>query len=681
MRRCEGSLHGRTNEAGAVCTLADVLRRRAATEPEHIAYTFVRDGEGDEETITYRALDGRARGVAAALASTASSEAPVMLLFEPGLDFIAAFFGCLQAGVVAVPVYPPEPRDPASGIARIRRVAADAGASIVLTTRGVERRLSAAGASLASAGLVCRAVDEIAPVSESAAGYPCGRDGVDVAFLQYTSGSTGTPRGVMVTHANLIAHGARVARVLALDAQAVAVSWLPVYHDMGLIGTVLIPLQVGFHSIQMSPLAFLERPLRWLQAISRHRGTLSPAPNFAFDLVVRKTTVAERRGLDLRTWRAAMNGAEPIRAETCERFIAAFAPCGFRREAFVPCYGLAEATLMVAGGPAGSGPMRRAVDGASLDTHRVVTTEPDAPGARILVGSGRPIPDVEVHVMHPETGRPCGDGEVGELWLAGPTVAAGYWRRDDDTAAVFRARGRNARDMLRTGDLGFVDADGVVFVTGRCKDLIVLRGRNYYPQDLEATATAAHPALRPGGAAAFAIDDDADGLVVVHEADGADRPTLAAAATALRDAIARVHGLHVRAVVLIPPRTLPKTSSGKVRRHACRAALAARELPVLYAEPSDAPAGIARHATPTLRRCDAAAVEDMLTAIVAELRDVPRTDIRRDAALAALGIDSAEAANLAAALEAKLGRPVPLAVLMEQPTIAAVAGALVEVAA
>ena len=285
------------------------------------------------------------------------------------------------------------------------------------------------------------------------------------------------------------------------------VGWLPLYHDMGLVGTVLIPMQIGFPSVQMSPLAFLERPMRWLRALTRHGGTLSPAPNFAFDVCVRRTTPSERDGLDLRRWAAAMNGAEPVRAETCERFITTFAPYGFRAEALVPCYGLAESTLMVAGGPVGRRMVARAVDAGALARHRIVDAASSDAGTRTIVGCGDVLRGHDVRVVHPETARECGAGEVGELWVRGPCVASGYWGRSADTAATFGARlATEEGGFLRTGDLGFV-RDGVVFVTGRHKDLIVVRGRNYYPQDLERTAERAHPALRAGGGAAFVLDD------------------------------------------------------------------------------------------------------------------------------------------------------------------------------
>lgn len=660
--------HAATGPRG-LHTIGDVLRHRAAIAPDEIAYTFLVDGEHEAQHVSYRDLERRARRIAAAL----TSGDPVLLVFDPGLEFIAALFGCFLAGVVAVPTYPPDPRDLASGRRRVRRIADDAGARVALTTAAVRARL-ASGDEPASRPLEWSVLEALPPESD-ASWRPAERAPEQVAFLQYTSGSTDDPRGVMITHANIMAHAARAAAMLAIDAASVVVSWLPMYHDMGLIGTVLIPMYVGCRAVQMSPLAFLERPRRWLQAISRYGGTLSPAPNFAYDLVLRKTSPAERAGLDLRTWRGALNGAEPVRAETCEQFIAAFAGCGLRREFFVPCYGLAEATLMVAAGPMRRGPLTMVVDGRALEAHRVAPSRRTTGMVRTLVASGTVVPGVQVAIVDPDRREARPDGEVGEIWVAGDIVAAGYWRRPEESAATFAAHCADGRGpFLRTGDLGFVH-DGLLFVTGRRKDLIVVRGRNLYPQDLEHAAAGAHAALRPGGGAAFAVDDGrSERVAIVHEIASDDPETWRAAVDAIREAITRAFLVEPHAVTLIPPKALPKTSSGKVRRRACRAMLEAGELTVLARWPdagsADAPL-----------RGNAAAIEAWLLRTIADIRNLPAGTVDRDAALVALGVDSAEAAHVAAELEARLGRRVPLALVMEQPTIGALASALGTVSA
>ena len=665
------------DESTGGITLVDVLRRRAEESPDRTAYTFLVDGEDIETSLTYLELDVWARRIAVALAARHLEGRTALLVFDPGLDFVAGLFGCFLAGVIAVPVYPPDPRAMAVGLGRLEQIAADADAAIVLTTAGVRER----AASWLSSVPTLRAL-EWCPVEAVHIGSEVawrdrgvGRDAI--AFLQYTSGSTGSPKGVMVTHGNIMAHGASVAAALGLTASAVVVSWLPLYHDMGLIGSVLIPLQVGCRSVQVSPLDFLERPVRWLRAISRYRGTLSPAPNFAFDLVVRRTSEAERRGLDLRSWAAAMNGAEPVRAETCDRFAAAFAPYGFRRDAFVPCYGLAEATLMVSGGPAGSVDVIT-VDGAALERHRVVDVPAGAAGARTLVGCGRVTPGLEVVIADAETHAEVGPGEIGEIRVAGGHVTAGYWHRPEDTAAVFAGRlaSRSRGSLLRTGDLGFMRGD-TVFVTGRLKDLLIVRGRNLYPQDLERTAAQAHPSLRPGGGAAFAVDagDGDERVVLVHESNAVGTEEAVAAVDAVARAIAAEYDVRPHAIVLIRPHTLPKTSSGKVRRRACRDAYGSARLETLPLPASVPPAAS------VVATVDAGVIEAWLVGIVADLRRLPPERIRRDDVLMALGIDSAEAAEVAAALGNRLGRPVPLRLVFEHPTIASLAERLSEVAA
>jgi acyl-CoA synthetase (AMP-forming)/AMP-acid ligase II/acyl carrier protein len=684
---------GDASQVGAesAVTLVDIVQRRARAEAEHIAYRFLVDGESDERTLTYAALDAQARRIAVALAARGTEMARALLLYEPGLEFIAGLFGCFFAGVIAVPVFPPDPRDMASGLRRVQRLAADAAASIVLTSTAARAWIEpAAGLVPDLMQLEWCATDALRLGAETA-WQPPSLDAARVALLQYTSGSSGTPKGVMVTHGNILAHGQAVEAALHLTRRTVVVSWLPLYHDMGLIGTVLIPMQIGFGSVQMSPLAFLERPRRWLQALSRYGGTLSAAPNFAYDLCVRRIAPVERRGLDLSTWTAAMNGSEPVRPESYERFIAAFEPCGFRRAAFRPCYGLAEATLMVAGGPPGTAPASLAVDGAALDRHRIVDTAPSRPGARVIMGCGRIVPGLDVVIVHPEACTACAADEVGEIWVAGAGVAAGYWGRSDATAAVFGAHVAESGKgpFLRTGDLGFV-RDGVVFVTGRHKDLIVIRGRNYYPQDLERTAERAHSALRAGGGAAIPIDAGGEErLAIIHEIDPDDETIRAQVTTAIRNAVAREHQLHTHTVVLIRPRTLPKTSSGKVRRRACRRALDGGRLQVVEVWRADA--GPQGSATTDLDRNDDAAVRvalpsvaeigNWLVATIAELRDLPPAEVRPDDALIALGVDSAEVAQVAAGLEDWLARPVPLRLFREHPTIAALARAVREVSA
>ncbi|MGD2115813.1 MAG: fatty acyl-AMP ligase, partial [Acidobacteriota bacterium] len=579
-------------------SLVELLRIRAAERPTDVAYTFLADGEEEAGSLTYGELDRQARAIGAALREAGASGAPVLLLFPPGLEFVAAFLGCLYGGAAAVPAYPPRSR---RTLPRLRSIVADARPAAALTTGEILGRLDAMADALPELGagegesgvrlIATDALDRADP--EAAERWVDPEAGPDtLAFLQYTSGSTAAPKGVRVTHGNLLHNEEMIRRAFGQSEESVIVGWLPLYHDMGLIGNVLQPLYVGARCVLMSPVAFLQKPSRWLRAISRYRATTSGGPNFAYDLCARKARPEEGEGegeLDLSSWRVAFNGAEPVRAETLERFAAAFAPHGFRREAFYPCYGLAEATLFVTGGALDEAPAVASLEPAALEAGRAVDAgEPEA--GRRLVGCGHVWAGQEVRIVDPERLEPLADGRVGEIWVHGPSVADGYWKNPEVTEAEFRARlpqddsEEDAGPYLRTGDLGFL-RDGELFVTGRLKDLIILRGRNLYPQDVERTAETAHPALRPGCGAAFALTGEAsaDGeerLVLVQEVHRRHHKELdaGAVADAVRMAVAAEHDAAVDTVVLIRHGTILKTSSGKIRRRACREALLAGEL-------------------------------------------------------------------------------------------------------
>jgi acyl-CoA synthetase (AMP-forming)/AMP-acid ligase II len=426
-----------------------------------------------------------------------------MLLYPPGLDFIATFFGCQYAAVVAVPAYPPRMNRAPTGI---QAIAADAGATVALTSDAVLERIGP---------LIDRTADLNALRWLSTDGPERGYErewrrpeitGDTLAFLQYTSGSTGTPKGVMLSHSNLLHNSALIAYAFEHTRSSSGVFWLPSYHDMGLIGGILQPLYVGRPNVLMPPMAFIQKPFRWLQAISRYRGTTSGGPDFAFDLCVRKITPSERATLDLSSWTVAFSGAEPVRAETLDRFAGTFAPCGFRPEAFYPCYGLAEATLLVSGGYKTAPPIVCWFDGKSLEADRVVPIAAGADGARALVGCGQSMPDQQTVIADPNRLTRMPAGRVGEVWVSGPSVAQGYWQRSDETEQTFRAYLQDTGEgpFLRTGDLGFTH-DGELFVTGRLKDLVIVRGRNHYPQDIEATVARSYAGLRAGWAAAFTV--------------------------------------------------------------------------------------------------------------------------------------------------------------------------------
>jgi len=551
--------------------LVELLSHRAACQGEERVFTFLADGERDEAQLSFAELDRQARAIAARLQARDPAGERALLLYPPGLEFIAALFGCLYAGVVAVPVYPPRRN---RSLERLEAVAADAEARVALTTQQVLARVDAPADRTSALGrLTWLATSQVTDETGSA-WQPPRVDADTLALLQYTSGSTGTPKGVMLSHGNLIHNSALIAAALEHTRSSSGVFWLPAYHDMGLIGGILQPLYVGRPNVLLSPMSFLQKPYRWLAAVSRYRATTSGGPNFAYDLCLRKITPEERQTLDLSTWQVALSGAEPVRAETLRAFAEAFAPCGFRPEAFYPCYGLAEATLMVSGGFAGRAPVVQGFRAESLAAGKAVPGEPDEDGVRPLVGCGGQLPDQQVVIVDPAAGRACLEGEVGEVWVAGPSVAQGYWRKPELTEATFRARRADTGEgpFLRTGDLGFL-YEGVLFPAGRIKDLIIIRGVNHYPQDIEHTVERSHPRLRPGCGAAFTAERDGrQELVVVHEIERARAAPLDEVFQAVRREVSAQHGLTLDAIVLLRAGTTPKTTSGKIQRHACREA-------------------------------------------------------------------------------------------------------------
>jgi acyl carrier protein len=563
-------------------TLVDLLRHRAHHQARMQAYTFLVDGEQEEVVLTYAELDRQARALASRLAQLNLQGERALLLYPAGLEFIVGFFGCLYAGVVAVPAYPPRMN---RSLDRIHSIALDAEARVALTTTAVhERVLPLLDETPDLKRLTWLATDRPTDGLEDAWRRPEVDSGT-LAFLQYTSGSTGTPKGVMLRHSNLLHNCAVIAHAFEHTRSSRCVFWLPCYHDMGLVGGILAPLYQGCPNVLMSPMAFLQRPFRWLQAISRYRGTTSGGPNFAYDLCIRKITPEQRAKLDLSCWSVAFNGAEPVRGETLDRFAEVFEPCGFRREAFYPCYGLAEATLLVSAGLKAQPPVVRAFDSKALENRTVI----EAPildiddGARRLVGSGQELADEKIVIADPETLQRCGPGQVGEIWVANPSVAQGYWRRREETQHTFGARLVDSGDgpFLRTGDLGFFQ-DGELFVAGRLKDLIIIRGLNHYPHDIELTVEKSHPAVRPNCGAAFTIEvAEQTRLIVVYEVVRRQQAELEVVFDAIRRDVSREHELQLDAILLVKTGSIPKTSSSKIQRHACRDAFLAGSLDVV----------------------------------------------------------------------------------------------------
>jgi amino acid adenylation domain-containing protein len=667
-------------------TFVDLLRLRAERQPDQLAYRFLPQGEHNAHSLTYAALDRQAHAIGAALVEAGARDQRVLLLYPPGLDYIAAFFGCLYAGAVAVPAYPPTSTRLDRGLAqRLRAIVRDARPTLAL----LPAALLPLGDQLAAhepdfAALRWLATDQLiaAPAAAAQDGPAVSAD--TLALLQYTSGSTATPKGVMLTHGNLLHNSALIHQAFGHSPASRGVIWLPPYHDMGLIGGILQPLYGAFPVTLMSPVSFLQRPLRWLEAISEYGGTTSGGPNFAYELCVRKTTPEQRAALDLSSWTVAFTGAEPIRPATLARFAAAFAPAGFRPEAFYPCYGLAEATLIVAGGRLAEPPLVASFDADALTQHRVAPAAPEDADSRALVGCGPALGQQQALIVDPERLTTCPPGVVGEIWVRGPSVAQGYWDRAEQSAATFGAQLADAGPFLRTGDLGFLH-DGQLFIAGRLKDLIIIRGRNHYPQDIELTAETSHAALRPGAGAAFTVEiDGEERLVIAQEVERQHRHgDLEAMTRAIRQAVAETHELQVYAVALLKPGDLPKTSSGKIQRHAARAAflagaLAALSSDTLRSEPDVTLPGeraalsrtellaAAPHERPPL-------LAAYLQGLAAHALEIPPSQLGPDQPLSALGLDSLMAVELQHAVEVDLGLIVPMVSFLQGLSIAAIA--------
>lgn len=561
------------------------VRTQVAIYGDSRSYTYIREigGELVEEVLTYTHLDRKARGLAAWLNCQERAGKPVLLLYQDAIDFLPAFLGCLYAGVVAVPA--PFPSD-ARSKQRVEGVLDEADVGLVFTTAAAKDQvLSLLEKDREAGSISCVATDLDPPGDPDTWRMPeLGQD--TVAFLQYTSGSTSRQKGVVVTHGNLLHNTRVIADVLQTDRKSTGVSWLPHFHDMGLIGSLLTAITSGGNLVFMSPLAFLKRPRRWLELIDRYRAEVTVAPNFAYDLVARQVTDAQLRGLDLSSLEVAMNGAEPIRAQTLDRVITRLMPYGFRPDAFLPCYGMAEVTLCATASQAGAPYAYRDVDAAALERNKVVAAGDDG-GAR-LVSSGRPR-EVDLRIVDPRSHDVLPENEVGEIWLAGRSVAAGYWNRPQQTRETFRATTSTGDGpFLRTGDLGFL-SDGELFVTGRLKDLLIINGRNLYPQDIEEVVRDAHPAVARIAGTAFGVDIGREHVVVIQGVQPARLGGLSTAELAVRIklAVARTFEVPAPSVVLVQRKGVHVTTSGKVQRQSMRAAFLGNRLDALLHEDID----------------------------------------------------------------------------------------------
>lgn len=672
--------------------LVDLLRYWNDQRPSKKAFYFA---DADEEIcLTFQELDRRARAIAVTLNEIGMRGERALLLFPPGLDFVAGLFGCFYAGAVAVPAYPPRRN---RYMARIEAISEDSQAKAALTLGEVTDRVKGMldeaptlqrAAWIATDCISCELADQWQPPQ---------LENDSLALLQYTSGSTGTPKGVMLSHANIMHNVSLITSSFEPSRASVGLSWLPTYHDMGLVGGVLAPLFYGRPSVLMSPLAFVQKPVRWLQGITRHQVTISGGPNFAYDLCTDKISDEELEGLDLSSWEVAFNGAEPIRSTTLAAFTERFGPVGFRPETFFPCYGMAETTLIVTGSVKQGRPIIRSFDGTALDEHRVVAAAAGESGSRQLVGCGHVLGDEEVLIVDPSSLKRLPDHQVGEVWVKSGSVGKGYWNKPDISRETFQATfpGGGGQSYLRTGDLGFMH-DSELFVTGRLKDLIIVHGVNRYPQDIEMTVERTDPRLQAGAVASFSVDlNGRECLIVMSEVERTRRKDWSDTIQAIRGSVAREHELPPDGIVLVRFGSLPKTSSGKIQRHACREAFLKGSLLVIaqwVAWSSRDEAGVAAQTdsdalganppldghksqvteTPGEKPSDQDVDPSIADIVMREVRAVARErakELSWDSNIVELGLDSLERTEIAVRLQDTFGGRFPEDVLAEIETV------------
>lgn len=661
-----------------ISNLLDLLQYWSVHQPFKTAYIFLKNGEIEDSKLNYAQLYFQVKALAAQLQKSGATGERVLLLYNGGLDFVTGFLGCLLAGAQAVPVYPPCNNQK---MLRLQTIVKDAQPRFALTHSTLLDKIEKWCSQEPNlAKLRYFASDEIATKEQVTEWIQPNLNPDTLAFLQYTSGSTGHPKGVMVSHGNLLHNQQLIHQAFGHSKETIYVSWLPLFHDMGLIGNVLQSLYLGVPGILMSPEAFVQKPLRWLKAISDYKATTSGGPNFAYELCLAKITPQERATLDLSSWQKAFNGAEPVRATTLEAFSAMFADCGFRREAFYPCYGMAETTLFISGRNTDSSPTIEYFDKIALEQNQAVLVSPEQPNSCALVSCGHPWLKTKIRIVNPDSYHQCSAGQIGEIWVQNESVAQGYWNQPELTNTTFRAyiASSNEGPFLRTGDLGF-DLDGELFVTGRLKDLIIIRGGNHYPQDIELTVEQSHPAINGGSVAAFSLEiNDEEKLIIVSELKRQYLRHLDPdeIINAIRQKVSQNHELPVYSIALLRTASLPKTSSGKIKRRACKQDFIDHKLAEVYrwvqqnhsVDASDKPLK-PKAETSSL----ATEIKIGIVSRLARLLEVQIAEIDSQQQLSYYGLSSLQFINLAGDLETWLGVNVPPDLLLDYPSIDALA--------
>lgn len=661
----------------------DRLRYWAEAQPDKLALRYLVDGEDEEITLTYSQLDQCARAIGAQLVSMGMREKRALMLFPPGLEFIKSFFGCHYAGAIPIPAYPPRRN---RNMSRINVISDTASASIALTTNEVITRVDAfIDESPSLSGIEWMAVEDV-PLEKSSDWVPPEIAADDIALLQFTSGSTGSPKGVILTHSNVMHNCEMITEAFQIRTDTIGCSWLPAYHDMGLVGGLLNPLYIGGTMILMSPLSFLAKPIRWLKAISKYGCGVSGGPNFAYAQCVEKITDEEIATLDLSSWKVAFNGAEPIRPDTLISFSEKFGKAGFDHKSHYPCYGMAENTLIVSGSDPYARPIIRSFDDKEIANHRVLPVPENHEDSRMLVGCGRILRGEKVLIVNPDTCEIAEPGSIGEIWLTSKSMGKGYWRNEEETKKKFRAqiKGNDDEAFLRTGDLGFIE-NGELFVTGRLKDLIIIRGVNRYPQDIEATVEDSSERLRTSCAAAFSVENGKqEQLVIVCEVDRGRNQVWDDVLDSIRKNVVAEHDVPPSAVVLVRAGSIMKTSSGKIQRQACRQAYMEDKLLEVASFRMD---GTGTHTAPSVKLAntpDTTRSEDLdpkvVEIVIHHIRQVAKErakEIQLDTNIVVdLGLDSLERVDIVSSLEQRFGGKFPFEVLQEIETVREVAMAI-----
>ena len=649
-------------------TIIELLSWRAINQPEKRAYTFLIEGETEEAHLTYAELARKARNIAGLLQKHKATGERVLLLYPSELDFITAFFGCLYGGVIAIPAYPPHPNRLKQTLSWLRAIASNAQPLIGLTTTSILatfESLFAQDQYLKSIHLL--STDNLSDNQENES-QDIVVNSNNLAFLQYTSGSTATPKGVMVNHSNLMDNQKVIQMTLQHTEQSTIASWMPLYHSAGL-GVALQALYTGSLCILMSSEAFLQKPFRWLHTISRYKVITTGGPNFAYKLCLQEITAEQMNFLDLSSWSIAFNASEPICAETLKKFATVFEPCGFRRQVFYPSYGITESTLFAAGGLKGSLPIVCTFDKTELEKNRVLEADGKQDKIQTLVSCGQTLPGQTILIVNPESLSKCISNEVGEIWISGPSIAQGYWNRHEETESTFRAYLANNGEgpFLRTGDLGFFK-DGKLFITGRLKDVIIIRGRNYYPQDIELTVTKSHSALRAKCNAAFSVEIAGEERLVVFQELNTNHQNLDVneVVETIRKAIGEYYEQQAYAILLLMVESIPKTSSGKIQRHVCRTNFIDGNLDdVIWSSILDDSYHI-RNPKKTLV-APQSEFELQLTKIWEKVLGIQPIGVKDN--FFALGGHSLLAARLLAAIEEEFGKKLPLTTLFQAPTV------------